>query len=163
MTTTKDDRHYTRTTPQETKWLDDLRVRHNFSSRSEAIRYCIQRTIEEESDAIGSRRYFSRTMNARIDEVIKMVEMHGETQFVALTELFSALLVLLNEGEETDATEPETMRLEVIQKAYAQSLNTKQMFRTLQRNLDVQREKLAKARRKQRHKPTTEEHATTSE
>ena len=92
-----------------------------------------------------------------------MVEMHGETQFVALTELFSALLVLLNEGEETDATEPEKMRLEVIQKAYAQSPNTKQMFRTLQRNLDVQREKLAKAKRKQRQKPTPEEQAVTSE
>ena len=92
-----------------------------------------------------------------------MVEMHGETQFVALTELFSALLALLNEGEETDATEPEKMRLEVIQKTFTQSPNTQQMFRTLQRNLDVQREKLAKAKRKQRRKTDAEQTAVADE
>jgi Arc/MetJ-type ribon-helix-helix transcriptional regulator len=160
MDVTKDDRHQVRTTVEETRLLDSLREQKGFTSRSEAIRYCIQQTLENEADAIGSRRHFSRTMNARMDDVTKMVEMYGETQFIALTELFSVLLILLNEGQEAEATDPGKMRLEVIQKVFTASLDTRQIFRTLKRNLEVQNEKLAKAKREQRRKQATSKQST---
>jgi Arc/MetJ-type ribon-helix-helix transcriptional regulator len=102
MPTTKDDRHYTRTTTQETQWLEDLRVRHHFSSRSEAIRYCIQKTIEDESDAIGSRRNFSRTMNQKLDQIRQDQQVGFAMVILIITEMLTRLINLLQEDDEDE-------------------------------------------------------------
>jgi len=108
---TKEDRHYTRTTSQETKWLDDLRVRHNFSSRSETIRYCIQHTIEDESDAIGSRRHFSRTLNQKIDALMEEIRIANAVQLLAVTDGLTDLTNLLEEDEDADPLKAEDVRM----------------------------------------------------
>lgn len=122
MSTTKEDRHYTRTTTQETKWLDDLRVRHNFSSRSEAIRYCIQHTIEDESDAMGSRRHFSRTMNQKLDLLIEHQRIASAVNLLALTEMITNLTNLLEEDETAEMLDPEITRVELYKKAVTNQL-----------------------------------------
>lgn len=111
MTMTKEDRHYTRTTSQETKWLDDLRVRHNFASRSETIRYCIQHTIEDESDAIGSRRHFSRTLNQKIDALMEEIRIANAVQLLAVTDGLTDLTNLLEEDEDEDPLKAEDVRM----------------------------------------------------
>ena len=151
MSTIKEDRHYTRTTAQETKWLDDLRVRHNFASRSEAIRYCIQRTIEEESDAIGSRRHFTRTMNARLDEVIGLLELYGASMNVTFTESFTALINLLNEtdSEDDNALDAETMRNELYPKIMAKSSKVIASMKAVQNKIDEAKKKSARKQRQE--------------
>jgi Arc/MetJ-type ribon-helix-helix transcriptional regulator len=149
-TTTKTDRHYTRTTPQETKWLDDLKVRNDFSSRSDAIRYCIQRTIEEESDAIGSRRHFTRTMNARLDEVIAVTTLYGAMLNVTFTESFTALINLLNEAEEGERLDADTLRSDLYPKILKQASKVMLAMQAVQRKLDEQQKK---ARRTQKPPP----------
>lgn len=122
MTTIKDDRHYTRTTTQETKWLDDLRVRHNFVSRSEVIRYCIQQTIEDESDAIGSRRHFSRTMNQKLDLVIEQQRISAAVNLLAITEMMTNLINLLEEDTGTEPLDAGQTRIELYKKSITKEL-----------------------------------------
>jgi len=117
MSLSKDTRHYTRTTTQETKWIDDLRVRHNFSSRSEAIRYCIQQTIEDESDAIGSRRHFSRTMNHKLDMVLDQQRIGFALNLLAITEMLTGLINLLDEDEGGDPLDSDMVRVELYKKS----------------------------------------------
>jgi Arc/MetJ-type ribon-helix-helix transcriptional regulator len=122
MTMTKEDRHYTRTTSQETKWLDDLRVRHNFVSRSETIRYCIQHTIEDESDAIGSRRHFSRTMNHKIDALMEEIRLANAVQLLAVTDGLTNLTNLLEEDENASPLVADEVRIELYKTAVTSDL-----------------------------------------
>jgi hypothetical protein len=143
---TKDDRHQLRCTPRETELLDSLRARKGFSSRSETLRYCLQTVADNETDAIGSRRHFSRTMHTRMDTLEAKVEMNTEVMLLGLTELFSALLVLLNEGGETEATDPQQMRIDIMQKTVEKMPQLMSMLRTLEKNRRKQADRLKKKR-----------------
>jgi Arc/MetJ-type ribon-helix-helix transcriptional regulator len=147
---TKDDRHQVRTSEDETRHLDDLRVRHNFKSRSETIRYCIQQVIEDEGDMLGSRRHFSRTMNKRIDEAISVTELYGAASFVAITELFSLLLRLLDEDGASQATNPDNMRKELYQAIFDQAVKVESTFKTMHQKIDDIKAEAEKQRRKTR-------------
>jgi Arc/MetJ-type ribon-helix-helix transcriptional regulator len=150
MSDTKDDRHQVRTTTEETRLLDSLREQKGFTSRSATIRYCIQQTLENEADAIGSRRHFSRTMNARLDQLTENVNMVGETSYIMLTELFAALLKLLDEDAPEELTDPQSMRIDLAETIVKNTLPTEQIYRNLQRSRQQQKQKKTQAKRKQR-------------
>ena len=107
----KDQRHQVRLTEDETALLDTFRAQKGHTSRSETLRYCFLQVMDNEGDAIGSRRHFSKTMNRRLDEVSQQMAMYHEAMFIALTELFSVLLILLNDGKASEATDPEKARI----------------------------------------------------
>ena len=146
----KDKRQQVGLNEDEVKQLESLRVQKGHVSRSETMRYCFLRVIEEEGDAIGSRRHFSRTMNGRLDEVSQQMAMYHEAMFIALTELFSVLLVLLNDGKASEATDPEKMRVELIEKAFSEMTKVMSMFKSLNVNRAKREVVLKKARQQQR-------------
>ena len=146
----KDQRHQLRLTEDETVLLDTFRAQKGHTSRSETLRYCFLQVMDNEGDAIGSRRHFSKTMNRRLDEVSQQMAMYHEAMFIALTELFSVLLVLLNDGKASEATDPEKMRVELIEKAFSEMTKVMSMFKSLNANRAKREVALKKARQQQR-------------
>lgn len=122
MSGTREDRHYTRTTTKETNWLEDLRVRHSLGSRSDAIRYCILKTIEDESDEIGSRRHFSRTMNQKLDQIREDQTIGFSMVILVITEMLTRLINLLQEEDEIDKISAEEMRVVIYKKSITDEL-----------------------------------------
>lgn len=100
---TKEDRHTVRTSKLQTVQLEELRVKKNLSSMSDIIRYCIERTLEDESDAVGSRLHFSRTMGKKIDDLVEEMRVVNAIQLLAITDGLTNLTNLLEEDEDADA------------------------------------------------------------
>ncbi|MEO1666694.1 MAG: hypothetical protein AAFU54_18800 [Chloroflexota bacterium] len=114
------DRHYTRTTANQTKWLKDLQQEKNFNAMSDAIRYCVDRTIEDESDAIGSRRHFNRTMNQKLDQVLQAQQVGIAMVIMLISEMLTALINMLNEDDEDEnavTIEADSTRLDLYKKS----------------------------------------------
>ncbi|MEM9955877.1 MAG: hypothetical protein AAF846_30030 [Chloroflexota bacterium] len=150
----KDKRQQVSLSEDEVKQLDSLRAQKGHGSRSETLRYCFLQVVDNEGDAIGSRRHFSKTMNRRLDELSQQTAMYHEAMFIALTELFSVLLVLLNDGKASEATDPEKMRVQLIEKAFSEMTKVMSMFKTLNLNR-VKREVALKKARRQQHQQKT--------
>jgi len=108
---TKEDRHTVRTSKLQTVQLEELRVKKNLSSTSDIIRYCIERTLEDESDAVGSRLHFSRTMGKKIDELLEEIRVANAIQLLAITDGLTDLTNLLEEDEDADPLDSEDVRM----------------------------------------------------
>lgn len=108
---TKEDRHTVRTSNLQTMQLEELRVKKNLSSTSDIIRYCIERTLEDESDAVGSRLHFSRTMGKKIDELTEEIRVANAIQLLAITDGLTDLTNLLEEDEDAVPLDAEDVRM----------------------------------------------------
>jgi Arc/MetJ-type ribon-helix-helix transcriptional regulator len=119
---TKENRHTVRISRLQTTQLHDLRVRKGLSSMSDVIRYCIEYTLEDESDAIGSRRHFSRTMSQKIDELAHELRITSAINLLAITDSITNLINMLEEDEETEGLKPDAVRIELYQAAVSPEL-----------------------------------------
>ena len=108
---TLEDRHTVRTSRLQTTQLEELRVKKNLSSMSDIIRYCVERTLEDESDAIGSRLHFSRTMGKKLDELAEEIRVANAVQLLAVTDGLTGLTNLLEEDEDADPLDSEDVRM----------------------------------------------------
>ncbi len=108
---TLEDRHTVRTSKLQTVQLEELRVKKNLSSMSDIIRYCIERTLEDESDAVGSRLHFSRTMGKKIDELTEEMRVANAIQLLAITDGLTDLTNLLEEDADADPLDAEDVRM----------------------------------------------------
>lgn len=127
--TVREDRHQVRITEDETQHLDNLKARHNFSSRSDAIRYCIQQMAVDDNTVDG------KTIRNQLDETKAIIELYGTASFVAITELFSLLLRLLDEDNALEVTDPNNMRKELYQKIFNQAIQVEATFETMQKKV----------------------------
>jgi len=116
---TKEDRHTVRTSKLQTNQLQELRVKKNLTSMSDIIRYCVEQTLEDESDAIGSRRNFSRTMNQRLDQIREDQHIGFSMVILVITEMLTRLVNLLQEEDEGEIDEisAEEMRIVLYKKS----------------------------------------------
>ena len=120
----KDDRHTVRTTRLQTTQLHELRVKKGLSNMSDILRYCVDYTLEDESDAIGSRRNFSRTMNQRLDQIREDQHIGFSMVILVITEMLTRLVNLLQEEDEGEIDEisPQEMRVALYKKSITNEL-----------------------------------------
>lgn len=118
----KEDRHTVRTSKLQTMQLEELRVKKNLSSTSDIIRYCIERTLEDESDAVGSRLHFSRTMGRKIDALTQEIRIANAVQLLAVTDGLTNLINLLEEDENTAPLVANNSRIELYKTAMTTDL-----------------------------------------
>ena len=79
-TNPKSERLYIRLTPALHERLSQVMFHQGLPSMSDAGREAIRYYLDEMADQIGSRRHFSRAMQARLDELEDFVHMHMAVQ-----------------------------------------------------------------------------------
>lgn len=156
--TKKDDRHTVRTSALQTQQLNELRVRKGLSTMSDVLRYCVEYTLEDESDAIGSRRHFSRTMSSRMDSIEQLVLISAAVQLMATTGSVTNLTNMLEEDSDNPNPPPELDVEDVRMELYKQAVSPEllKVVNAMSSIVKQQRKNLSKPKSKQPPKPKTD-------
>ncbi len=152
---TLEDRHTVRTSKLQTMQLEELRVKKNLRSMSDIIRYCVERTLEDESDAVGSRLHFSRTMGKKLDELIEEMRVANAVQLMAVTDGLTDLTNLLEEDEDAVPLNAEDVRMELYKAAVKGDLL--KVVAAQQSIYKQQRKELRKKKAPVKQKPKTQD------
>lgn len=93
----KSERLYIRLTPSLYESLSQMMTKGAFPSMSDAGREAIRYYVDNQTDEIGSRRHFSRTMQQRLNELEDFVHAHSAVQTYLLAQAIAQQMTLLEQ------------------------------------------------------------------
>ena len=91
---------FTRVIGNQLKVLEDIRVEKNYPNRSDVIREAIEQYIQNEGNAIGSRRHFNRSMGGLLNSLKEIFLIAFTWLLVLVAQGFSSLLRAITKEED---------------------------------------------------------------
>ena len=110
MSATKSNQFTVRVTDDMWLLMEQIIRKEGHRSINEFVRTCIRAYLDQSGDVIGSRRHFSRQMNARMDRLEALIEWNSlQTQVLSASGMFTILDELAPDAEQEPPTPDKQM------------------------------------------------------